>query len=67
MSFLELSGNDIAAVGVRVGIIPCVKVLRGSPASLVVPVLEIYIKLTQQTLLLSNLGNPVESGAPAVR
>jgi hypothetical protein len=31
VDFLELNGNDIATLGARVGIIPCVKVLRGSP------------------------------------
>ena len=52
--FLELNGNEIAALGARVGIIPCIKVLRGSSSSLVVPTFEMYINLTQQTLLLSN-------------
>lgn len=54
VDFLQLNGNDIAALGARVGIIPCVKVLRGSPGSLVVPTFEMYVNLTQQTLLLSN-------------
>ena len=52
--FLELNGNEIAALGARVGIVPCIKVLRGSPGSLVVPTFEMYNNLTQQTLLLSN-------------
>ena len=52
--FLELNGNDIAAPGARVGIVPCVKVLRGSPGSLVVPTFEMFVNFTQQTLLLSN-------------
>ena len=56
--FLELNGNDIAAPGARVGIIPCIKALRGSPSSLVVPTFEMYINFTQQTLLLSNVGDP---------
>jgi hypothetical protein len=54
VAFLELNGNDIAAFGARVGIVPCVKILRGSASSLVVPTFEMYINLTQQTLLLSN-------------
>ena len=56
--FLELNGNDIAAPGARVGIIPCVKVLRGSPGSLVAPTFEMYINFTQQTLLLGNFSDP---------
>jgi len=54
VDFLELSGNEIASLGARVGIIPCVKVLKGSPGSLVVPTFEMYINFTQQTLLLGN-------------
>ena len=57
--FLELNGNDIADGASRVGIIPCIKVLRGSSSSLVVPTLEMYVNFTQQTLLLSNfVGDP---------
>jgi len=56
--FLELNGNDIAAPGARVGIIPCFKILRGSASSLVVPTFEMYVNFTQQTLLLSNVGDP---------
>jgi hypothetical protein len=52
--FLELNGNDLATLGARVGIIPCVKVLRGSASSRVVPTFEMYVNFTQQTLLLSN-------------
>jgi hypothetical protein len=63
--FLELNGNDVAAPGARVGIIPCVKVLRGSASSLVVPTFETYINLTQATLLLSNVGDPHDPVAPA--
>ena len=66
--FFDLNGNDIAAPGARVGIIPCVKVLRGSPGSLVVPTFEMYINLTQQTLLLSNfVSDPHTPVAPAAR
>jgi hypothetical protein len=65
--FLELNGNDIAAPGARVGIIPCVKVLRGSASSLVAPTFEMYINFTQQTLLLSNVGDPHGPVAPAAR
>lgn len=56
--FLELNGNDVATAGARVGIIPCVKVLRGSPGSLVTPTFETYLNLTQQTLMLSNFTVP---------
>ena len=56
--FLELNGNDIALLGARVGIIPCIKVLRGSASSLVVPTFEMYVNFTQQTLLLSNVSDP---------
>ena len=67
-AFLELNGNDIAALGARVGIVPCVKVLRGSPSSLVAPTFEMYINLTQQTLLLSNfVSDPHSPIAPAPR
>ena len=66
--FLELNGNDIAAPGARVGIVPCIKVLRGSPGSLVVPTFEMYINLTQQTLLLSNfVSDPHAPITPAAR
>jgi hypothetical protein len=66
--FLELNGNDIAALGARVGIVPCVKVLRGSASSLVVPTFEMYINLTQQTLLLSNfVSDPHTPITPAAR
>lgn len=64
--FLELNGNDIAAPGARVGIIPCVKALRGSPSSLVTPTFEMYINFTQQTLLLSNFQNPPDPVRPPV-
>ena len=67
VDFLELNGNDIAALGARVGIIPCVKVVRGSASSLVVPTFETYINVTQQTLLLSNFVSdphtPITPGA----
>jgi hypothetical protein len=64
--FFELNGNDIATPGARVGIIPCVKVLRGSPGSLVVPTFEMYINFTQQTLLLGNLSNPPDPVRPTI-
>lgn len=68
LDFLELNGNDVAALGNRVGIIPCIKVLRGSSSSLVVPTFEMYINLTQQTLLLDNfVGDPHAPIAPAPR
>lgn len=68
VDFLGLNGNDIAAVGARVGIVPCIKVLRGSSSSLVVPTFEMYINLTQQTLLLSNfVSDPHTPITPAVR
>ncbi len=66
--FLELNGNDITALGSRVGIIPCIKVLRGSRGSLVVPTFEMYINFTQQTLLLSNfVSDPHTPSTPAPR
>lgn len=66
--FLEMNGNDIAAPGSRVSIPPCIKVLRGSPGSLVVPSFEMYINLTQQTLLLSNfVSDPHAPVTPAPR
>jgi hypothetical protein len=66
--FLELNGNDIATLGARVGIVPCVKVLRGSSSSLVVPTFEMYINFTQQTLLLSNfVSDPHTPITPAPR
>jgi len=64
--FFELNGNDIAAPGARVGIIPCFKVLRGSPGSFVVPTLEMYINFTQQTLVLSNFSIPPDPLSPPV-
>src|SRR5262245_1077664 len=57
--FLELNGSDIAAAGARVGIVPCLKVLSGSPGSLVVPTFEMYMNVNQQTLLLSNFSDPL--------
>lgn len=66
--FLEINGNDIAAIGARVGIIPCLKVLRGSPGTLVVPTFEMYASLTLQTQLLSNfVGDPHLPVTPTVR
>ena len=65
--FLELNGNDIAALGARVGIVPCIKVLRGSASSLVTPTFEMYVNLTQQTLLLSNFSCPSDPSTPAPR
>ena len=66
--FLELNGNDVTAPGARVGIIPCLKVLRGSSSSLVVPSFEMYLNLTQQTLLLSNfVSDPHHPVTPAPR
>ena len=59
--FFELNGNDIAAPGARVGIIPCVKLLRGSASSLVTPTFEMYVNQTQQTLLLNNFSLPESS------
>jgi hypothetical protein len=68
VDFLELNGNEIAAPGARVGIIPCVKVLRGSRSSLVAPTFEMYLNFTQQTLLLSNfVSDPHTHVAPATR
>jgi hypothetical protein len=65
VDYLELSGNDVAAPGARVGIIPCVKILRGSPGSLVVPTFEMYLNFTQQTLLLGNfVSDPHTTTAP---
>lgn len=65
--FLELNGNDLAAFGGRVGIVPCIKVLSGSPGSLVVPTFEMYINFTKQTLLLGNFTNSPDPGAPTPR
>lgn len=65
--FLELNGNDIAAPGSRAGIIPCLKVLSGSASSLVTPTFEMYVNVTQQTLLLSNFSCPSDPGIPAPR
>ena len=64
--FLDLNGNDIATPGSRVGIVPCIKVLRGSPGSLVVPTFEMYVNFNQQTLLLSNFANPPEPVTPVL-
>jgi hypothetical protein len=66
-AFLELNGNDLAALGARVSIVPCVKVLRGTPSSLVVPTFEMYINLTQQTLLLSNFVSDPHTPTPLAR
>jgi hypothetical protein len=64
VDYLELNGNDLAALGARVGIIPCVKVLRGSASSLIVPTLEMYVNFTQQTLLLANFdSDPSQSSS----
>ncbi|HZM90963.1 MAG TPA: hypothetical protein VFF31_30865 [Blastocatellia bacterium] len=66
--FIELNGNDLAAPGTRVGIIPCLKVLRGSAGSLVVPTFEMYINFTQQAVLLSNfVGDPHAPVTPTPR
>jgi len=68
VDFLELNGNEIAALGARVGVEPCYKVLRGSSSSLVVPTFEMYINLTQQTLLLNNfVGDPHTPITPVPR
>jgi hypothetical protein len=53
-AFLELNGNDISIPGSKVGIIPCFKILNGARGSLVVPTFEMYLNITQQTLLLGN-------------
>lgn len=66
-NFLELNGNDIAAPGARVGIIPCLKVLSGSPGSRVAMALETYVNVTQQTLTLANWQQPPEPVARAPR
>lgn len=65
--FLELNGNDIAALGSRVGVIPCIKVLGGSASSRVTPTFEMYVNLTQQTLLLGNFSCPSDPSTPAPR
>jgi hypothetical protein len=65
-NFLELNGNDIATPGSRVGIVPCVKVLRGSPGSLVTPTFEMYVNFNQQTLLLSNFQDPPDPVTPVL-
>lgn len=53
-NFLELNGSDIASAGGRVGIIPCIKVLRGSPGFRIAMTMETFINLTGQTLVLAN-------------
>ena len=65
--FLELNGNDIAAPGARVVIVPCLKVLSGGRGSRVAMTLETYVNLTQQTLTLANWTEPPEPDAPAPR
>jgi len=68
VDFIELNGNDLVAPGARVGILPCVKVLRGSPGSLVVPTFEMYSNFTQQAVLLSNfVGDPHAPATPTPR
>ena len=62
--FLDLNGNDIATPGSRVGIVPCIKVLRGSRGSLVAPTFEMYLNFNQQTMLLSNFQDPPEPITP---
>ncbi len=53
-NFLELNGSDVAAPGARVGIIPCIKVLTGSPGSRVAMTLETYVNVLGQTLTFAN-------------
>ena len=64
VEFLDLNGNDIAAVGSRVGITPCVKVLGSSPGAHVALVLETFVNFTQQTLTVANWSHPPEIVAP---
>ena len=65
--FLELNGNDIAAPGARVVIVPCLKVLSGGRGSRVAMTLETYLNLNQQTLTLANWQSPSEPETPAPR
>jgi hypothetical protein len=51
---LDVNGNDIAGLGSRVGIVPCVKVLRSSPGVHVSMALETFVNATQQTFTLAN-------------
>lgn len=64
VAFLELNGNDIAAVGARVGIQPCIKVLAGGRGSRLAMTLETHVNLTGHTLTLANWQEP---GTPAPR
>lgn len=64
VEFLDLNGNDIAAVGSRVGIVPCIKVLGSSPGAHVALALETFVNFTQHTLTLANWSHPPEIVAP---
>jgi hypothetical protein len=62
--FMDLNGNDIAAFGRRVGIQPCIKVMRGASGAHVSLALETFVNLTQQTLTLTNWHQPPDPAIP---
>lgn len=53
-AFLDIIGGEIAAPGAPLGIVPCVRELRGGSGALVVPALEIFRDQSQQTVLYGN-------------
>jgi hypothetical protein len=62
--FLDLNGNDVAASGVRVGIIPCVRVVSGSPGVRIVPTLQTSVNSTRTPILLLNWVSPPDPVVP---
>jgi hypothetical protein len=62
--FVDLNGNDLAAFGRRVGIVPCVKVLPSASGAHVSLALETFVNLTRQTLTLTNWHQPPDPAIP---
>lgn len=65
---IDLRGVDVATTGVPVGIVPCVKVIRGTRGSLVTPTLEFFADGSVRTLRVANHpGGLGVARAPAAR
>lgn len=51
---IDLRGVDVTTTGVPVGIVPCVKVIRGTRGSLATPTLEFFSDSSVRTLRVAN-------------
>src|SRR6185369_8589557 len=52
-AFLDLNGNEVTAGGVRVTLIPCIKILSLPAGSRAVPTFEVYVNETKKSQHLS--------------